>query len=675
MDDQRKHEQALNGSHVDNEMKYGEKTVEEEKKGVESLGTKQEGNGDKPENVDESVEMQGVHRGNSVEATVDTVDTFDECQGKSGNSVDETVDNVDNLVKVVETENASTKKDGGVWWKVLLGLVAFVSFLGYCWYATGGGLGKSTDIAISYAKDNELYLYDLKNDPYVVNEGISNGGAYNYYYSAWGATVSEDNEDLFYLTGINADGVGVLSYKDIKNKDGEPIVLGESVAHYINSADGKECAYLVKNGDKMDLYVYYGGQSRLVAEDILQENGAYDLSKDGSYVLYKKSNGDKISLYAAVVEKDEEPTKLSDSVALNLITEKSNMAYYLEQQGDTYQLYEYALGKEPQLVAEQVTYLEPMPNGQDVLYCAMRTDDTSLAQLVEDDITDISQYDQTRQEAIEEIRRKMQEESMDPIFQDSYVLTAAGKKRIHDTVISAASLPGENGFVVGYSMEAPAPVKLSEINSFDEALYTYYSNLMYGQKEVFIADKAGNVYTLQETNVVPTSVQVSDDGKMVAYFVPDEVTGGNVLMVESLYGKKEAVEVQKGVEQMGFIQGSTDLIYFYDYNGGMGNLGLYRGDAMELDQNTTGIYFSDDKKEVYYLADPNTTTGNGTLMKFDGKNKEEIDQDVFSFQYKENGKLAYLKNYDFEKGLGDLYYYDGKATHMVDSAVTAVYMY
>lgn len=677
MDDKRKNEQEFADTPVDKEKNNGENIVDESKKDVDAMGTKQAASEDKSENVDNSVEIEGKGIENPVETIVETVESLDDEDGNRTNVVDETVDNVDKSTDSVENNDLPSKKEGGVWWKVLLGLIIFAGFLGYCWYATGGGLTKSADIAITYAKDNGLYVFDLKNDAYKVNDTISNGGAYNYYYSAWGASASEDNEDLYYIAGIDAEGIGTLYFKDLKNKDAEPVLISENVNHYISSTDGSQCAYLVQNNGKADLYVYNKGQSRKVAEDILQQNGSYDLSKDGSYVLFKKGDANQTALYVSAVATEEEPVKLSDKVALSFIADKNDIAYFLEQQGDSYNLYEYTFEKEPTLVAEQVTYVELMPNGQDVLYCAMRTDETPLTQLIEDDVTDISQYDEKRQAAIEEIRSKMKdEENMEPIFQDCYVLTAGRKIKVHDTVISVASLPGESGFLVGYSMESPAPVKLSETNSFDEAMYTYYANLMYGEKEVFIADKVGNVYTLQEKNVVPTSIQVSDDGKSVAYYVPDEATGANVLKVESLAGKKGVIEIQKQVELMGFLGDSSDLVYFYNYDGGMGSIGVFKGDTpTEIDQNTTGVYFSDDKKEIYYLADPNITTGNGTLMKYNGKEMKEIDKDVFSFQYKENGKLAYLKNYDFVTGLGDLYYYDGKTTRFVDSGVTAIYMY
>lgn len=672
MDEQKKEGQERTDTPVDKKINYGENNVEEEGKAVENLGTKQDLTKNFSENVEKSVETQEE----TVDEPVESVEFHADSAQEDSGIVEETVDNVDNSAENVENKAVSKSKGSGMWWKLLLGLIAFAAFLGYCWVATGGGLWKTKDLTVAYAKDNGLYVYDLKNEPYLLNDKISNGGAYNYYFSAWGVDVADDNESLYYLAGITADNVGSLYYKDLENKAAEPVLVAENVYHYISSVDGSVCAYLVQNNEKMDLYLFKDGQSQLIAEDILLQNGAYDLSQDGSYLVYKIANGDKAALYARV-SGEAKSVKLSDSVVLDFITEKSEVAYYLEEQGNAYQLFQYTPGEEPKLVAEQVTYAELMPNNQDVFYCAMRTDGTSFTQLVEDDITDISAYDEKRQAEIEEMRSKLNgEEGMDPIFQDCYVLTSGGKTKIKDAVISGASLKGNSGFVTGYSVQAPEPVKLSQISSFDEAMYMYYMKLMNGQKEVFIANKGGDVYSLQNKNVDPTSVQVSSNGKIAAYFVPDEASGTNVLMAETLDGKSAAVEVQKNVELIGFLGDTNQLVYYYNYNGGMGSLGLYTANTpQEIEQNAAMVDFPKDRDEMYYLADSDTTTGNGTLVKYDGKEKKEIDKDVFSFQYKENGKLVYLKNYDFKTGLGDLYYYDGTTTRLVDSGVTAIFMY
>ena len=677
MDEQKKDAQEYSDIPVDNAVKDGENLVDEQGETVENMGTETETQGEISENVEVPVDMSDAN----VDNTVENKESAVQFQGTAGeedvSSVDGTVDTGDNSQEKWTTEEIPSHKDGGVWWKVFLGLVAFAGVMAYCWFATGGGVWKATDIAITYLKNNGLYTYDLKNDPYLVNDGVTNGGESNYYYSAWGANVSEDNEDLYYMAGVTADSVGSLYYKNLKNKDAAPVLISENVYHFLKSADGSACAYLTLNKEKMDLYVFENGQNQLIDENILVQNGAYELSPDGAYVVYKKANGEQAQLYMRTLS-EKESVKLTDTAVLDFIAEKTSNFYYLEQKDDSYQLYQIVQGEEPKLVAEQVTYAELMPNKQDVLFSAMRTGDSSFEQLIEDDVTDLSALDEKRKGEVEAIREKMNgEEGIDPIFQDCFILTPSGNKiRVGETIISSVSLQDQSGFVGGFSMVAPEPVKLSEISSFDEAMYTYYSALMYGQKNVFIADKTGKEYTLQTPSAVPTSIQVSPNGKVAAYFVQDQATGGNTLMVEDLNGKGEPIELQTNVEKMAFLGDGETLVYYYDYEGGMGTLGMYKnGTAQEIQKNAVGVYFPVDKDEVYYMAGTDTTTGSSTLLKFDGKGTTEIDRAVFVFQYKENGKFAYLKNYDVKTGIGDLYYYDGKAGRQIDTGVTAIYIY
>ncbi len=677
MEDQKKEEQGLTNTPVDNGANGGENLVEEQENAVENMGTKEDLKAGNTENVEETVEIAEEAVDNPVEEAEKAVQSLGKFREESLPTVEEPVENGDNSEKMWTKEEAPSHKDGSVWWKVALGLVVFAGLMGFVWFATGGGLWKTPDIAITYLKDNGLYAYDLEGAPYLVNDGVADGGASNYYYSAWGAAVSQDNEDLYYMAGVTADSIGNLYYKNLENKEAESVLIGENVYHFLSSADGKACAYLVENGEKMDLYVFKDGQSQKIDEDILLQSSAYEFSQDGSYVVYKKGSEEQAALYMRTLS-EKESVKLADTAVLNFIAEETDIFYYLEEKDGSYQLYQLPPGEETKLIAEQVTYAELMPNNKDVLYSAMRTEDTSFQQLIEDDITDLSSYDETRKAEIEAMREKLNgEEGMEPIFQDCYILTPSGSKiKVGETVISNVSLQDQSGFVGGFSMVAPEPVKLSEITSFDEAMYTYYSALMYGQRNVFIADKTGKEYVLQNQNAVPTSIQISPNGKLAAYFVQDQATGGNTLMVEALGSKRAPVEVQQDVEKMAFLGDSETLVYYYNYDGGMGTLGMYEnGTAEEVQQNAVGVYFPEDKDEVYYMAGTDTATGSSTLLKFDGKGTTEIDREVFVFQYKENGKFAYLKNYDVVSGIGNLYYYDGKAGREVDTDVTAIYIY
>ena len=67
-------------------------------------------------------------------------------------------------------------------------------------------------------------------------------------------------------------------------------------------------------------------------------------------------------------------------------------------------------------------------------------------------------------------------------------------------------------------------------------------------------------------------------------------------------------------------------------------------------------------------------TGNGLLNCWKKEAFVTIDEEVFAFRYLGNGRMVYLKQYDITTGLGDLYYYDGQETHLLDTSVTAIFM-
>ena len=88
----------------------------------------------------------------------------------------------------VEAPAAQKAEKGGVL-GIVIGLIALIAIVAYAWM---NPMGKAVDTGILYTKDDNLYYYDLKNEPYQVQEGLSNGGTYHYFYTAWGASVTED---------------------------------------------------------------------------------------------------------------------------------------------------------------------------------------------------------------------------------------------------------------------------------------------------------------------------------------------------------------------------------------------------------------------------------------------------------------------------------------------------
>ena len=164
-------------------------------------------------------------------------------------------------------------------------------------------------------------------------------------------------------------------------------------------------------------------------------------------------------------------------------------------------------------------------------------------------------------------------------------------------------------------------------------------------------------------------MKISADGKKAAYLTSDPNTGGNILMEMEIGKAAEAQAVATDVENFAFVGG--DLFYYYDYADGEGTLAM-AGSETTI-PGACGVQYADDA--VYYVADADSATGNGQLRYWDGKKETVIDENTFAFQYKGNGKLAYISGYDVNEGLGDLCYFDGKNARVLDTDVTALFIY
>lgn len=155
-----------------------------------------------------------------------------------------------------EVPAAQKAEKGGVL-GIVIGLIALIAIVAYAWM---NPMGKAVDTGILYTKDDNLYYYDLKNEPYQVQEGLSNGGTYHYFYTAWGASVTEDGSYLYFSDDIDENGAFVLYRRDAKNADAKAAQIDTDVYDYMASKDGKVVAYLKKSGETYALCVYDGKQ-------------------------------------------------------------------------------------------------------------------------------------------------------------------------------------------------------------------------------------------------------------------------------------------------------------------------------------------------------------------------------------------------------------------------------
>ncbi len=575
----------------------------------------------------------------------------------------------------LKMETMLTKEKGNLLASIA-GFFVFFGLLLAIWQMPGSG----TENGILYAKDNNLYYYDLENDPYLVQENISSGASYHYYYSAWGASVAEEGKWAYYAANINDAGDFDLYRRDVSKPSAEPIWIDAGVCDYQVSKDGNVAAYLVLDGDSLHMCTFDGKNRTIIAEDLQWQDNLYTLSGDGKYLIYYDAYG---MLRVRQVDGKAANVVLTDAAPIYILAEEKGLLYYVSQNGDTYDIYSYDFQNPAVLETEKVSYVELMPNGRDLLYCAMPAENVPYSEIIVDDMAEadaaLTEADGEAYEAKlqrDEIREAMANgEGIDPLLLDCYILINGEYiEKVAENVVSAMAVDHEMPFVTGYQAKAIEPMPLSLLEGGLEMLdMYYYMTLSYGGLETFLANTDGICETLTGYQVLPETLQVSDDGMKAAYFATDPNLGGNILMEMEVGKAVEAAAVEMDVESFGYLGGSDLLCYYHGTTDGTGILTAGEKSVSDV----AGVEFAEDRQAAYYIVNPDRATGVGQMQIWDGVNEPEIiDGGVFAFQNKGDGRLVLISGYDVYSGLGDLHYYDGESSiYVLDEDITAVFMY
>lgn len=584
-------------------------------------------------------------------------------------------------VEPAPVQTAAPAKSGSNIVGIIVGLLVFIGVLALCWKMVGPVGEVHADKGIAYAKDNNLYIYDLENDTYVAAEGISAGGQYNQYYSAWGTTFNEDGSGLYYSTNVRTDGTFDLYYKGV-NADSEGVLVGEAVADYMPTKDGAAAIFVKTTADgAADLYQFVNGTSTLVESNILPESGSYAISNDGSFVMYRKSGDNGTALYAKGTAEGEEAVCIHENAATAMMTSDTDEIYFAGAEGEGYAAFVYAYGTEPVKIMDEVTYLEVMPNGKDVLLMGPTEGLVTYDSIIEDDLEEsdalLTEADGDAYQAKlqrDAIRTAMEGgEGFEPVLQKVYMYSNGKLTEVAAGTISAVSVKNDRPYAVCYAAGDMEKMPISQLGSLEDAEQGYYMTLMYTEPKILVVNATGGSWQLEGKNISPANVFLSDDGTMVGYYETDTLTGATMLNIAKLGA--EPSFTMENVEAADFLGTTHDVAYFKDYENGLGTMGVWNGgDPVEV-ESVGGVHFAVDQNAVYYINNIDQQNGNGDLHVMANGEDTLIDSGVYSMQYKYNGKLAYLKNYDYTANRGDLYYYDGKESKEIDTGITAIFMY
>lgn len=634
--------------------------------------------------VEEKVENQEI----SVENNVEPVDNMEETVKSDVDNMEEAAENCENPVEFVEepvetvdnsdentgiseneTEEAVEEPKKKAPWKAIVAVLILVVAGIFAYSHFGGAETKP----ILYAKDNGLYVADGVAESVLLYDNLGEDAGYHYYYGAWGALSAEESTVGYYLVDVDEMGVGELHVQDLESPKGST-KIADDVFSFNLSADGSVCLYLTMEDEMaVTLHVAKDGVSQVVTDTMLMQEDAYGINVAGTHVVFQEDNGVDISLHVMDVATGE-ITLLAEQSILFTIPEVGDAMYHIAYENEINVLYEYAYGGAETKIGENVYFFDLMPEDGSALYATLDMEGISYADLIADDVTDLSAFDAERQAIIIALREQMaMAEAAESILQDAFLWKDGVSIPFERQIISLAPLTGEGNFFFGYGVSEFEKLPISEINSLDEAIMMYYSELAYGEKSVFVGNEAGDVYDLETNGEIPTAMMISGDGAKVAYLLATDT--GNRLVLETLGLPDSAVEVARDVYNYAFAGEAHTLVYYNNYVDGVGELHSYvGGESVLLDAAVLGVSYAEHDGSVTYLANPDTT-GNGDMKVYDGATTTMISENVFSFQCREANSTVYMKNYDLESEVGDIYhYFNGKSLLIAEDA-TAIFMY
>ena len=543
------------------------------------------------------------------------------------------------------------------------------------------GLGGDATKAIVYSKDNELYCYDLKNEPVMISDNISSGGAVSYSYVGSGTTVAEDGESVYFIDNAASDGSFSLNFYEAGG-NAEPSLISDGVIDYEISYKGEGCVYVVHDAETNELTLYAydrdGGKTAKIVDGIGSGNSNYALSSDGEKVIYitRDDNGTVLNICnidgtdAEVIDTD---------VAQYIVTEEREFLYYIKSVVDdsmtsSYSVYEYNLKKgTSQLIDENVITVALPSQENALIYYKLNGNKIKASDIVNDDGDD--------SEETNALREQIAEYEFNDIVCSAYRYEDGEKTLISDCVFTAVPMDDEGKFIAYTEPQKldEISINLSEISSVSEVSALYYMEAMQAECDTYIYKLNGFTdYVVFENPYVYSFANAENNKQFACFTNYDQNTGEGKLILASFNedGVSSYGELEDDVVSFQFAGEGSRIAYMRGVqDDGSGTLMYVESNiADEISDSAYYYEVADDYfRRVFYLEDYDPDTYGGTFHYYQQAKDEVIDENVYMFAYRKNNNALYMKDYDVLTGKGDLYYLDNKKSVLVDEDVSSVF--
>lgn len=538
-------------------------------------------------------------------------------------------------------------KLGGIVAAVLVVAIVLVSV-----FAGGSGSkgGNGQPDGALYLKDGELYYSDYsKKEPLEITGNLlddassSTLSGYAYEIAAT-IHVTADGKTMFFMDKLDYYGTGTLYYRSLTDfkQDAEKIASG--VSRYTVSEDGKLVTYL-KNGT---LYQFDMKDEVKLEKDV----STYRVSPDGKIIYYRNSDG------AWYVMKNGEDEKIGTDISIEHITDDYATVYYLSDG----KLYKKTIGKDKEKLLSDVEEITEI--GEDGTFYYAKLEEVPLSDFF---VEDTEEYDGLMETLGEEILE---------FYEIGYY---NGKT---DTIIgeNCSDIDGvyyDGGFMALYNQYDVASVTSIGLTELVEYYYDSY--------HYYVGDAAREM--VQNQLMETGSGYVAINGTVSVLDVADiyDITvshdGSTMFILADVdFGSDEAVAAPSEDVPVSGEEGTIEDLYTPATNAGtLYKVTIAKDAVKSVDEYDTDVYadsglyyasyYGSDYSEYFvYFKDVEDDHGdlyaNGTL----------VDSDVYAnrtVRYEVKSKsLVYYTEYDYDKYVGTLKTWDGKASTEVYDEVS-----
>ncbi|GFI61069.1 hypothetical protein IMSAG049_00222 [Clostridiales bacterium] len=543
------------------------------------------------------------------------------------------------------------------------------------------GLGKEATKAIVYSKDNELYCYDLKNDPVLISENLSSGGSVTYSYVGNGTRVAEDGTSVYFIDNVAADGTFSLNFYDAK-KGGEPSLISDRVADYEISYKGEGAVYVVPDDNEQSgtLYGYSrkADSSYEISKNVLIGGMEYAISGDGTKAIYATSEGKSAALNISGID-GTGAKEIDTEVAQYLVTKMDKYLYYIKSVENAdgssgYNIYSFDMDRgESSLIDEDIIAVALSSNENSLIYYKYNGKMIKASDILNDD-GDGSEADNALREAAADYEFK-------DITCSAYRYEAGSSKLINDNVFAALTMDDDGNFIA-YTVPRglnKIRVNLSEITTVNEISAMYYMEAMQAECDTYVYKLNGfDDYVMFEDSYIYSFMNSANNAQFGCFTNYDENAKRGTFMLSTFNesGIKSYSELEDDVESFRFLGDGSRLAYLRGVQAdGSGTL-IYIESNIADEVSDSAYYYEvseDLYRRIFYLDEYDSATLGGTFHYYQQAVDEIVDENVYMFAYRKNNNCLYMKNYDTATGKGDLYYLNGKKSVLVDSGVDSVF--